>query len=612
VTQENEAQQGDRVVVDRAVPVDTGPSPASGQRPSRRADALMVLLAIGFTAVLTGGLWLDPNHRTFRINASDQAFFEWLLAYAANGLRHGHNPFWTDLMNTPGGVNLAANTAETVLGWLLAPVTLLLGPTVSYVLGLTFGIAATPIAWYLLLSRKLVRSPAAAIVGALFCGFAPGMVAHANGHLNFGSGYLVPLIVWRVLELRRPGKALRNGLILGVLIPIQYSLGGETLFFAALGCATVIGCLLIAGHREPRANVIAAGSGLSVAALTALVLLAYPLWMQFRGPGSFHGTGFVQSIHSEDLLAYGAFPSRSLSGLAGLSTRLAPNPTEENSFFGVPGLLLLIGFAILVPRHLEGARRRLALAVAVSAGVFAVLSLGPVLKVDHHRTGVPLPFALLKPLPLFDSALPGRFALVVAVLGGVLLALGLDTPMRHRRWVAAVVAVALLPLVPIPLRTMDRSGVPHFISSGEWRRYVQPGRTLIPVPPVSDLLPDGQRWQAYALSSGDGATFRIPAGFFLGPGGPNGRGRIGPTPRPTFTLLSDAALTGAEPATVTPAMREQARADARYWGGSVVALPVSPGTGNRWAGHYPTLLRVATDLYGPPTRVDDMWLWQLS
>jgi hypothetical protein len=602
VTQQEEAQQSDAVVDE------------PGPRPSRRADAVMVLLAVGFTALLTGGLWLDPNHRTFRVNASDQAFFEWLLAYAANSLRHGHNPFWTDLMNAPGGVNLAANTAETALGWLLAPVTLLLGPSIAYAFGLTFGIAATPVAWYLLLSRKVVRSPAAAIAGALFCGFAPGMVAHANGHLNFGSGYLVPLIVWRVLELRRPGHTLRNGLILGVLIPVQYSLGGETLFFAALGCALFIGCLLLAGHREPRQNVIAFGTGLGVAALTALALLGYPLWMQFRGPDSFHGTGFSQGIHSEDLLAYGSFPARSLSGLVGLGGHIAPNPTEENSFFGVPGLLLLIGLAILVPRHLAGARRRLALAVAVSAGVFAVLSLGPAIRIDHHRTGVLLPYTLLKRLPLFDSALPGRFALVVALLGGVLLALAVDRlPAVNRpRLLIAALVVALLPLVPIPLRTMDRSGVPHFISSGEWRRYVRPGQTLIPVPPVSDLLPDGQRWQTYALSTGDGAAFRIPAGFFLGPGGPDGRGRIGPTPRPTFTLLSDAALTGVAPEPVTPAMREQARADARYWGGSVVALPVSPGTGNRWAGHYSTLLRVATDLYGQPARVDDMWLWQLS
>src|SRR5262249_9249495 len=155
----------------------------------------------------------------------------------------------------------------------------------SYVLGLTAGVAVTPIAWYLLLSRKVVRSPVAAIAGALLCGFAPGMVAHANGHLNFASGYLVPLIVWRVVELRRPGHALRNGLILGVLIPVQYSLGGETLFFTALGCAVVavvLGCWRLAGREDHGCedhgeSLVAFGKGLATAAVTGFALLAYPL-----------------------------------------------------------------------------------------------------------------------------------------------------------------------------------------------------------------------------------------------------------------------------------------------------------------------------------------------
>jgi hypothetical protein len=395
---------------------------------------------------------------------------------------------------------------------------------------------------------------------------------------------------------------------------VQYSLGGETLFFTALGCAVVFGCWWLAGREEHGESLAAFGKGLAVAAATGFTLLAYPLWMQFFGPGSFSGSGFSQVVHSEDLLAYGAFPGRSLAGVAGLRGRLAPNPTEENCFFGVPALLLLIGIAVLAVRHSDGARRRLARALAASALVFAVLSLGPELKAGGHRTGFPLPYALLRHLPLFDSALPGRLALIVAVLAGVLLALGLDVlpEVRHGRLVAAAVAVALLPLVPVPLRTMDRSGVPDFISSGAWRGYLRPGQTIIPVPPASDLLPDGQRWQAYALSHGDGAAFRIPAGFFLGPGGPNGHGRIGPTPRPTFTILSDAALLGTAPPVVTPAMREQAGTDARYWAGRVIVLPASAGTGNRWHRNHDVLLRVTTELYGQPTRVDDVWLWRLG
>ncbi|MDT5038476.1 MAG: hypothetical protein QOE03_3661 [Micromonosporaceae bacterium] len=597
--------------------VPTSTSAGRGPTNRRRADALMVALSLGFTAVLVGGLWSDPNHRTFTINASDQALFEWMLAFTADAVRHGHDPFWTTLLNAPGGANLAVNTSETVLGCLLAPVTLLFGPSVSYLGAITFAIFATPVAWYLLLSRTVVERPAAAIVGALFCGFAPGLVSHANGHLNFASGYLVPLIVWRVAAMReptRPGRRLRNGLIVGVLVAAGYSLGGETLFFAALGCAVVAACWLTAGHREPRSHVVAFGTGIAIAAGSAFVLLGYPLWMQFFGTGSFHGTGFSQSIHSEDLLAYGAFPARSVAGVLGLHGNLAINPTEENSFFGVPVLVAVIALAMLARRHAEAARRRLVTALIGATVIFVVLSLGPHLKVGGRQTWLPLPYLLLTDVPLFDSALPGRLALIVTTLAGVLLALGLDRlpAVRRPRLAAVATGLALATILPVPLLTMDRSGVPHFISSGRWRDYVRPGETLVPVPPASDWLPDGQRWQTAMLATGDGSTFRIPAGFFLGPGGPDGRGRIGPVPRPSFTLLHDVAILGQRPLTITPAMRAQARADVRYWGGNVIVMPAERGTGNRWHGHYALLLGVATELYGRPTLVDDVWLWRVS
>ncbi|NJC83438.1 glycosyltransferase 87 family protein [Planosporangium mesophilum] len=573
----------------------------------------MVVLALAITGWLTSGLWIDPNHRAMRVNASDQSLFEWLLSYAADTLRNGHDPFFTSLLNAPLGANLAVNTAVSVLGWVLAPVTLLLSPSVSFAIALTFGIAATPVAWYLLLSRTVVRSRAAAIVGGLFCGFAPGLVSHANAHVNFASGYLIPLIVWRVLELRRPGRAVRNGMILGALVAVQYSLGGETLFFTALTCGVFLGFWLLTGHREPRDTLVTFARGLGATAVTAFALLAYPLWMMFFGPGHYHGTGFDQVQHSEDLLAYGAFPRRSMAGMLGLDSRLAANPTEENSFFGVTTLLILVGAGVLALRARDLARRRLARAVLYSVVAFAVLSLGPELHVAGYRTGFPLPYALLRHAPLFDSALPGRLALIVTALAGVLLALGLDRlpELRRPRLVAAAVAIGLLPIVPVPLLTMERSPVPHFFSSGAWRGYVEPGETLIPLPVPSDWIPDGQRWQTAALSSGDGATFRIPAGFFLGPDA-GGRGRIGPVPRWTQTTFAETALAGNRPLAITPVMEVEARKDLEYWGGRVVVMPAGAGQGTRWARNHDLVLELATELYGQPTRVDDVWLWRVA
>jgi hypothetical protein len=349
-----------------------------------------------------------------------------------------------------------------------------------------------------------------------------------------------------------------------------------------------------------------------VTAATAFALLAYPLWLHFFGPQRYSGTGFDHRIHAEDAAAYGAFPARSLAGVTGLDTRLAPNPTEENSFFGLPLLILAVALTVVLWRRVDPGRRATLCATVLTGAVFAVLSLGPRLKWRGDITDIPLPYDLLGRLPVFDAALPARLALVVTPVIGLLLAwsvawaASLTRGRPGRAWLTAY-AVALLPLVPVPLITDEREPIPEFITSGRWREYVSDGGVLAPVPPTSDLLPDGQRWQAYALAARHG-EFAIPAGFFLGPGGPDGRGQIGPVPRPTAELLAGVARSGDVPP-VTAADRAAALADLRYWRAEAVVLP-DRVHGAKWPVHVGAVRQVTTALLGPPERVDDVWLWR--
>jgi hypothetical protein len=604
-------------------------------RAGPRADLVVAALALALAGWVTAGLWPDPSGRAVTVNSGDQALFEWLLAFGAHSLITGSDPLFTHLLNVPDGVNLAVNTSITVYGYAFAPLTLLAGPSITFAVILTLNLAATAYAWYLFLSRPLALPRPAAAVAGLFCGFAPQMVSHANAHLNWTAQWLVPLLLWRVLKLREPGRWRRNGLLLGAAVAVAFSLAAEALFFTALACAVFLGCWAAARSRRAvaRADLPTFARGLAVAAGTALVLLAYPLWLHFFGPQRYAGTGFDHRVHAEDAAAYGAFPARSLAGAAGLDTSLAPNPTEENSFFGLPLLLLTVACAVLLWRRSragDGPVSRPTLrAVLVLGGVFAVLSLGPRVKWFGEITQLPLPYAILGRLPVFDAALPARLALVVTPVVGLLLAWTLAA--SHSRdlapeagrtrasapegrtiagvgrgaWPAAV-ALALLPLVPIPLITDEREPVPDFITSGRWREYVSDGGVLAPVPPTSDLLPDGQRWQAHALAARQG-EFAIPAGFFLGPGGPDGRGRIGPVPRPTADLLAEVARTGVVPP-ITESDRAAARADLAYWRAEVVVLP-DRVHGAKWPVHVAAVRRATTDLLGPPRRVDDVWLW---
>ncbi|MCO1598998.1 DUF2079 domain-containing protein [Micromonospora sp. RHAY321] len=597
----------------------TGPAPASPPRAARdrRADLIVVLVALALAVWVTSGLWRDPNLRTITVNSSDQALFEWLLAFGGHAVTHGDNPLFTYLINVPDGVNLAVNTSITVYAVVFAPLTYLIGPPATFLVILTLNLFATALAWYWLLSRHLVRSGLAAGIGALFIAYSPGMVSHANAHLNWTAGWLVPLLIWRLFALRRPGHWLRDGVILGVAVAVAFSIAAEGLFFTALALGVFVAVWAVhPTHRdEARAALPTFLRGLGVTAVVAGVLLSYPLWLHFAGPQRFHGTGFDPVIHSEDIAAFAAFPRRSLAGEAGLGTALAPNPTEENSFFGIPLLVLAVVCFVALWRRADAGRRAVLWALGATALIFTVLSFGPVAKVDGRRTDLPMPFDLLGQLPVVNAALPARLALVVAPVIGVLLAYTVDqlraAPPRHRStelaW-ALGFAVALLPLLPTPLLTREREPIPQFITAGTWREYVSPGGVLTPLPLTVDIYPDGQRWQAYALSHGHG-EFAIPGGFFLGPGGPDGRGRIGPVPRTLSALMDQAGRTGLVPIVTDGTIRE-VRSDLRHWRIETVVL-ADEVHGAKFDVDEEAVRRTATALFGEPQRVDDVWLWRV-
>jgi hypothetical protein len=581
------------------------PKPRATGTRNRRTDLAVAAVSLAGAIYLTWGLWLSPNNRVVLHNQGDQALFEWLLSYQAHSLVHAHNPLWTTLLNTPLGVNLAVNTSMVAVGTVVAPITFLLGPSVAFLVVLTLNLALSPFAWYFVLSRHVTRTRAAAALGGLFCGFAPGIVSHANAHLNFTAQYLVPIIVWRVAKLREPGHAVRNGLILGVLVAVDYSVGAEMLLFVAGACATYLFFWVLWNRRQARREAPVFLRGLAVTGAVALVLLAYPLWLQFAGPQRYHGIGFDQVVHSEDAASFAAFPYLSLARLAGLwRSDLAPNYTEETAFFGPVLLVLAVLCAVKLWRRVE------VRALALTGLVFAIFSLGPRLVfngVTHHK--IRMPYIALWHFPIFNAALPERLVLVVIPIIGVLLALALDRaferPPRWRRaWIAAFV-VALLPLVPLPIPTTHRQPVPNFFSDGTWKQYVHDGQTLVAIPPASDYLPDGQRWQA-ATEFG----FAIPSGFFLGPGGPHKRSRIGPIPRPTAYLLTQVAMKG-RTFDITRDRRQRAREDLAFWHATAIVMS-DGGDGSRWTPNRALLLSTAIQLFGPPQRVADVWLWRVA
>ncbi len=563
--------------------------------PTWRPDLAVYAGFLVLATWLLWPLWRDPAGLSPADNGSDPRFFQWALIHATRIFTHGENPLFTPQLNAPLGVNLMANTGLLGMTVPLTPVTLVFGAPAAFVLLLTLGIAATAGTWYFVLSRHVVPgSRTAAVLGGAFCGFAPGMVNHLNAHPNLVAQFLIPLILWRALELRRPGPVLRRGVVLGLLVTWQAFLNEELLFLYALAAL-----IFVVGYAALRPQVARDGAwpllrGFAVAGGTAAVALAYPLYFQFFGPQHYRGLPDWLLAYGTDLGEYPAFAKLSL---------VSAEPTlghlpEQNTFYGWPLLLLLLAVVIYLRRRVE------AIALAIVLVVFAVLSLGHTAYWHGKELATHTPWGVLNGLPLFDTVLPTRLGLITIPVIGVLLALGLaaalarPAPVSHV-WVAAF-AVALVTIFPQQLGVSPSPAVPHFVSSGAWKPYVSGDASVLSAD--TSVWNGGIDAMAWGVAANQG--YRVVGGYFLGPGpAPEEIGQYGAVGRPTAGLLGDVGYNGGVPQ-VTDEQRTQAVADVRYWRTAIVIL--APGT-----GHHDELAAVLTQLFGPAQQVDDVLLWDV-
>lgn len=569
--------------------------------PTWRRDLAVYGLFLAAAVWVTGRLWVNPAGRVAPLYSSDPAQVQYFLAHSVRVLLHGEFPFFTDQLNYPDGVNLMANTAILALGIPMVPVTLLFGPAVSFVVLVTLGLAGTASAWYYVLSRHLVSTPAAAIVGGWFCGFSPAMLSHANWHPNIISQFLLPFIVWRVILLTRSTRVIRDGVVLALLVAYQAFVNEEILLFTALACGVFLLAVLVQQPGRWATAWRPLAGGLAVCGVIVAALLAYPLYAQFAGPQAYHGLGGTVRGYGNDIAAFFSPGSPTVGGTERANADLAPNYSEENAFFGWGLVLLIVSVVVWLRRDV------IVRALAFTGAFFAVLSLGE--RVTYwNREIIWGPWEWLVRLPLLDAVVPTRFGLITSVIVGLLLALATDrawsmeTANRRalRGVVVAGLAIALVPIAPMPLKEVGRPTVPTFITSGQWRPYVAADQTLVPVPPPNMGNTHGMRWAAAT-----NLEFKIPGGYFLAPrnGNTGDPGRFGGRPSGLGDLLDQVATTGR---TVKPTERQHRRAldELRVWRAAILVLPVQQ--------HNAEALRLTVEqLVGPARQESDVWVWDV-
>src|SRR5215470_2803904 len=577
-----------------------GPSPGSADPPQGRAAGRRWLVLAGVTVVYAGiavaaylpALPLDGSH-TQICTCGDTAQEVWFLGWVPFALFHGHSLFYTNWILYPAGVNLADNTAMTLLGILAAPVTVLAGPIAAYNLVLRAAFILSALAMFVVV-RRLVRWWPAAFAAGLLYGFSPFMVGQGLHHEFLVFAPIPPLVFGILIDVfgRRRMPAWGAGVLLGLLGGAQFLISAET--FAMTVLFAVLGSALALCYRQGRARLGHALKTAAWAAGTCAILVAYPLQALFAGPqhivGPPHPLAQLYFWHGDLLGALLPSPLVRFAPASLLHTGASfvnHNLQENGTYLGAPLVLIAACLAIAY-------RRRPVTAIAgVLAAVSYALSLGTRISIENHATRLPGPFAALAHVPFIQDIEPARFSLFTVLFVAIVLGTGLDALARPRRlaaplqagtarWgrpaLAAVLGVAaLLPLVPRWPYPPGPAVTPRFFTTPAVQR-LPPGTVIVTLPFPARDKNEALVWQARASM-----RFRLVGGspFFVP--GPNRTsvhsGSLRLRPHGIDRVFEDALNPAAATAGTSPlqqqlvaALRHDLR---RYHVGAVIIDPVT-------------------------------------
>ena len=512
------------------------------------------LLVSALSALLAALFFHNAWDRPFGTQAGvfgDADEYAWFLSWVPYAIGHGLNPLGTTFVNFPHGVNLMWNTSVLLPSLLLSPVTVVLGAAFSYNLLATSALALSSTFAYVAFRRWTGRFPA--LAGALIFGFSPYMVSQSVGHLAQTLMMSAPLflIVFDRLLVVQLSKPWVDGLLLGALAWAQLLTGEEVLAMEAVVAVVALVVIFAITGRAALPHVAYALKG-TVVAGTSFAVLSLPfLAYQYLGPDK------VQDVHPPNTYVSDIWnfivPTNitrfATSAALHVSSQFTGNGSEDNAYIGIP-LVVFIIFTLVI------ARRRgvtwVAFAIAASA---ALLSMGETLHDKGHITAYVVPDSWLQDLPFYHNLLPDRFASVMFLGVGLLVAVGLNELKRFKvavqvpGWsLAALGLVAIFPITTFPSGASPRytafeSGFACPATVSGSLRFSRPVALMLPSINEMALRWQGESRFCFIMPSDTGMT------------GTNG-GDIG-----QLRLMLSLGQPGAQLPALTPAVRGQAARD---------------------------------------------------
>jgi hypothetical protein len=408
----------------------------------------------------------------------DPPSYMWFLVWWPYALTHGLNPFITKLVWAPGGANLLWSLSIPLPALVAYPVTKLFGPIFAHNVLCILALPLNALAAFILYRYLCSRFWPSLLAGYLF-GFSTYAIAETLSHLPLLLLWPIPLGVYLVVRrVRGEIRWWRFVALTALLIVVEFLCCNEF-----VGTAAVIGALTmlvaLAFTREDLRNRLWRTSWSIVCAFTLATLLLTPLLYYAFAFGFPHGSFYLPSVGSNDLLNF-IIPTPATVfgdsfGFQSLARRFTSNYSEESAYVGPLLLLAVLWYSL---EQWYDPRTKI---LTISFVLVCLASLGPTLHIAG-KPGVTLPWTAMVHLPLVDKVLPQRLMPFAFLALGAMMTFFL-TKAQHltTKWILAILGTLLL--IPNPGRGWSTTlKIPPFFSDGTYRRYLTSGETIVALP----------------------------------------------------------------------------------------------------------------------------------
>ncbi len=435
---------------------------------------------------------------------TDPSFYFWYLAWWPYAIRSHLNPFFTDLVWAPVGINLAWTPCVPLLGLVASPLEMTLGPIATYNL---IALATPPLAalcafW---LCRRLTGRFVPALFAGFVFGFSPFVMGQLLSHLNQALIFPIPILACLAMMWLDENLATGRFVALFTLtLVVEFFLSLEQFALTAIVAAVAIAAALFCTSGEARRKVLAMLFPIGVSYALAGVVASPYLYCYFQ-PGHPTHPLWSPTDFAADFMNLAVPTPANLLGTnrfaRAISNRFTGTLYDQGACLGLPLIVIAVAWG---RRHWS---EPLARTLVLTLVAVCALAAGPVLHVAGV-TVLPMPWLVFQRLPLVSGAMPARLMMFAFLVAAVIAALWLADP-AVTPWAKLIGATAtLVMMLPNPSASYWASPTrtPAFFRDGSSRRMLSQSDIVLP-------LPFGAKGMCMLWQAESGMNYRMASGL---------------------------------------------------------------------------------------------------